>query len=139
MDFLLHLRSLSKKKRINFFEIISFFLSIETTVDATVARRREQKWLDMFSQWSLFIESRFDKIKKRCRKGIPASVRGQAWYHLSAAKYRREYEDRNCSTGNLFSFYLTQTIAARVLDDIKKDLARSFPDHEMFRNDGGCG
>jgi len=139
MDFLLHLRSLSKKKRINFFEIISFFLSIETTVDATVARRREQKWLDMFSQWSLFIESRFDKIKKRCRKGIPPSVRGQAWYHLSAAKYRREYEDRSCSTGNLFSFYLTQTIAARVLDDIKKDLARSFPDHEMFRNDGGCG
>jgi hypothetical protein len=112
--------------------------SIEDTIDAAVARRREQKWLAMFSHWSLFIESRFDKVKERCRKGIPASVRGQAWYHLSAAKYRQENADKNCSTGNLFKFYLTQTIDPRVLDDIKKDLARSFPDHEMFRGDG-CG
>lgn len=90
----------------------------------------------MFGQWPLFIESRFDKIKNRCRKGIPASVRGQAWYHLSAAKYRQEHEDKNCATGSLFSYYLTQDIDARVLEDIKKDLTRSFPDHEMFRGDG---
>lgn len=92
----------------------------------------------MFSQWPSFISSRFDKIKERCRKGIPRSVRGQAWFHLSAAKYRQTSEDRNCPEGNLFSYYLSQTADARVLDDIKKDLARSFPDHEMFRNDG-CG
>jgi hypothetical protein len=107
-------------------------------VKASVARRREQKWLDMFANWSSFIESRFDKVKARCRKGIPPSVRGQAWYHLSAAKYRRENADSNCSTGSVFNFYLTQTPALHVLEDIKKDLARSFPDHEMFRDDG-CG
>ena len=112
--------------------------SVEETVDAEVARRREQKWLVMFSRWPSFIESRFDKVKERCRKGIPASVRGQAWYHLSAAKYRQEHEDRNSSTKNLFSYYLTQPIDQRVLEDIKKDLARSFPDHEMFRGDA-CG
>ena len=92
----------------------------------------------MFTRWSLFIESRFDKVKTRCRKGIPPSVRGQGWYHLSAAKYRHEYANRNCSTGSMFNFYLTQTPAPNVLEDIKKDLARSFPDHEMFR-DNGCG
>jgi len=123
-------------KRINSFPIISSVFSFEETVDAKVARRREQKWLVMLAQWPLFIETRFDKLKERCRKGIPASVRGQGWYHLSAAKYRQENENRHCSTGNLFSFYLTQTIDLRVLDDIKKDLARSFPDHEMFRGDG---
>ncbi|CAF0928719.1 unnamed protein product [Rotaria sordida] len=112
--------------------------NIDETLDGTIVRRREQKWLDMFSQWPLFIGSRFDKVKKRCRKGIPASVRGQAWYHLSAAKYRRENEDRSCSTGSLFSYYLTQNPDPRVVDDIKKDLSRSFPDHEMFRGDG-CG
>ena len=92
----------------------------------------------MFTRWSLFIESRFDKVKTRCRKGIPPSVRGQGWYHLSAAKYRHEYANKNCSTGSMFNFYLTQTPAPNVLEDIKKDLARSFPDHEMFR-DNGCG
>ncbi len=115
-----------------------FVFSIEETVDGKIIRRREQKWLEMFSQWSLFIESRFDKLKNRCRKGIPASVRGQAWYHLSAAKYRQENENKKCSKGNVFSFYLTQPINSRVLDDINKDLTRSFPDHEMFRSDG-CG
>ncbi|CAF3000803.1 unnamed protein product [Rotaria socialis] len=120
-----------------------FFVSpgeshIEETVDAAVARRRELKWLDMLTQWPSFIASRFDKIKERCRKGIPGSVRGQAWYHLSAAKYRQENEDRNCPMESLFYYYLTKTPDARVLDDIKKDLARSFPDHEMFRDDG-CG
>ncbi|CAF1588239.1 unnamed protein product [Rotaria sp. Silwood1] len=110
-------------------------LNFEETLDPIVVRRREQKWLDMFSQWTLFISSRFDKVKNRCRKGIPASVRGQAWYHLSAAKYRQKTEDQNCSTGSVYSYYLTQDSDPRVLDDIKKDLARSFPDHEMFRGD----
>jgi hypothetical protein len=114
------------------------FYRTEESVKASVARRREQKWLEMFARWSSFIESRFDKVKERCRKGIPPSVRGQAWYHLSAAKYRHENSDRNCPTGNVFNFYLTQTPASHVLEDIRKDLARSFPDHEMFRDDG-CG
>jgi hypothetical protein len=115
-----------------------FFFSVEETVNPKVFRRREQKWLDMFDQWPLFIESRFDKLKNRCRKGIPASLRGLAWSYLSAAKYRQENENRKSSVGNIFSFYLTQPINARVLDDINKDLTRSFPDHEMFRGNG-CG
>ncbi|CAF4112022.1 unnamed protein product, partial [Adineta steineri] len=113
-------------------------LEMEESVKASVARRREQKWLDMFARWSSFIGAQFDKVKARCRKGIPPSVRGQAWYHLSAAKYRHENADRNCPTGSVFNFYLTQTPALNVLEDIRKDLARSFPDHEMFRDDG-CG
>jgi hypothetical protein len=138
MDFLCHLRNLSKIKRISLFSVYFAVFSTEDNVDGSVARRREQKWLDMFARWPSFIQSRFDKVKSRCRKGIPPSVRGQAWYHLSSAKYRQEYEDRNCSTGSLFSFYLTQTPDPRVLEDIKKDLTRSFPDHEMFRS-SGCG
>ncbi|CAF2539365.1 unnamed protein product [Rotaria sp. Silwood2] len=113
-------------------------LETEESVKASVARRREQKWLDIFARWSSFIESRFDKVKTRCRKGIPPSARGQGWYHLSAAKYRHENADSNCPTGSVFNLYLAQTPALNVLEDIKQDLARSFPDHEMFR-DNGCG
>jgi hypothetical protein len=139
MDFLFHPMNLSKKNPEKIISILFFCVfRMEESVKASVARRREQKWLDMFARWSSFIESRFDKVKERCRKGIPPSVRGQAWYHLSAAKYRHENADRNCPTGSLFNFYLTQTPASHVLEDIGKDLARSFPDHEMFR-DNGCG
>jgi hypothetical protein len=130
--------NLSKKTSFRLISGYYFLFRTEESVKASVARRREQKWLDMFARWSSFIESRFDKVKTRCRKGIPPSVRGQAWYHLSAAKYRHENADRNCPTGSLFNFYLTQTPASHVLEDIGKDLARSFPDHEMFR-DNGCG
>lgn len=115
-----------------------FLFSHEETIDGKILRRREQKWLDMFEHWPMFIESKFDRLKKRCRKGIPPAVRGQAWYHLSAAKYRQENANRTCSSGNLFQFYLRQSVNPRVLDDINKDLARSFPDHEMFRT-GACG
>ena len=92
----------------------------------------------MFARWTKFIPSRFDKVKSRCRKGIPASVRGQAWYHLSMAKYRQENADRHCQSGKLFSYYLTKTPDARIIDDINKDLPRAFPEHEMFQSDS-CG
>ena len=143
MDFLFHLMNSSKTNEMfyRFSEFVSFngfLFRTEESVKASVARRREQKWLDMFARWATFIDSRFDKVKERCRKGIPPSVRGQAWYHLSAAKFRHENADRNCPTGSVFNFYLTQTPASHVVDDIRKDLARSFPDHEMFRDDG-CG
>ncbi|CAF4359697.1 unnamed protein product [Rotaria sp. Silwood2] len=106
-------------------------LETEESVKASVARRRGQKWLDMFARWSSFIESRFDKVKTRCRKCIPPSVRDQGWYHLSAAIYPHENADRNCPTGSVFNLYLIQTPAINVLEDLNKDLARSFPDHEI--------
>lgn len=93
----------------------------------------------MFEQWPLVLDSRFDQLKQRCRKGVPASVRGRAWFYLSAAKYRQQHENSSCHQGDLFDYYLKQKIHHKVLDDIQKDLARSFPDHEMFRNDTACG
>ncbi|CAF2086903.1 unnamed protein product [Rotaria magnacalcarata] len=42
-------------------------IETEESVKASVARRQEQKWLDMFADWALSIELRFDKVKTRCR------------------------------------------------------------------------
>lgn len=50
-----------------------------------VVQRREKKWLIMLRNWDRFMQSKWVKIRDRCRKGIPESVRGQAWYHLCAA------------------------------------------------------
>ena len=40
-------------------------------------RRRERKWLEMLNRWDDWMLQNPKKIKSRCRKGIPASVRGR--------------------------------------------------------------
>jgi len=43
---------------------------------------RREKWLLMFKTWENVGQR---KLKRRCRKGIPDSVRGEAWMRLSGA------------------------------------------------------
>eukprot|EP00912_Choanoflagellata_sp_UC4_P000410 UC4_evm1s253 len=127
-------------------------------------RRREMKWNKMLpsvtEESSTTITSSFDwenriaagpqhrlarKIKSRCRKGIPDSVRGRAWFHLCGAqKFKKTFEQDGLSvlTNNgkeikIDSFRkLCETeIPARLneyLVVIAKDLDRTFPTHEMF-------
>ncbi|VDP52073.1 unnamed protein product [Soboliphyme baturini] len=45
------------------------------------------KWLDMFKHWPDYMNRHFDKVKSRCRKGIPPSVRAKAWKYMCGAQY----------------------------------------------------
>ncbi|CAF1197627.1 unnamed protein product [Didymodactylos carnosus] len=111
-------------------------LNAEESIDRIVLRRREQKWLEMFASWDVYIGEKFEKLKQRCRKGIPPALRGRAWFYLSSAEFRRKRAEQEYNLENVFEYYSTKQPAANVLNDIEKDLARSFPDHEMFRTDG---
>lgn len=48
-------------------------------------RIREAKWLQMLSQWEVWTHTQPDRIKNRCRKGIPDSLRGRAWLAIVGA------------------------------------------------------
>lgn len=66
------------------------------------------------------------QIRERCRKGIPMSVRPRAWLYLCGGKILLEkhpglYETLCQKPGNV-----------KYVDDIRKDLHRQFPQHEMF-------
>ena len=50
-----------------------------------VIRTRETKWIEMLRNFDEWMEKRFKKIKSRCRKGIPQSMRSRAWLHLTGA------------------------------------------------------
>lgn len=95
---------------------------------------REKKWLDMVDSWDKWILSkRFEHMKKRCRKGIPSAVRGKAWFylsggHISLSKYSKFYEKLEREPGD-----------EQVCDEIRKDIHRQFPNHELFREPGGPG
>ncbi|XP_003227751.2 TBC1 domain family member 10B [Anolis carolinensis] len=110
-----------------------FSVTLESAIPVDVARQRELKWLDMFSHWDKWLSRRFQKVKLRCRKGIPSSLRAKAWQLLSNSK---ELLDQNPGK---FEELERQTGDPKWLDVIEKDLHRQFPFHEMFAARGGHG
>lgn len=94
---------------------------------------REKKWLYMMEHWKDYMSKNYKKIRERCRKGIPQSVRPKAWFYLSGAyllyeKHPTLYEELLKDPGN-----------QHVIDDIKKDVNRQFPHHEMFLDEDKPG
>ncbi|XP_053473571.1 TBC1 domain family member 10B-like [Ictalurus furcatus] len=98
-----------------------------------VARHREMKWLDMFKNWDKWISRRFPKVKLRCRKGIPSSLRSRAWQLLSNS------EELLMANIGKFEELEREPGDPKWLDIIEKDLHRQFPFHEMFAARGGHG
>ncbi|KAH9525710.1 hypothetical protein Btru_002125 [Bulinus truncatus] len=96
-------------------------------------RKRETKWLDMFINWDKWMSKRFKKVKERCRKGIPPSLRARAWQYLCGSNFTME------QNRGVFEDYLKRQGDPKCIDDINKDLDRQFPLHEMFLSKGGVG
>ncbi|CAH8853555.1 unnamed protein product [Trichobilharzia szidati] len=57
----------------------------EDRVPLEVLRSRELKWRKMCSNWSLWYFKYHQKLRDRCRKGIPDSFRCEAWQRLCAS------------------------------------------------------
>ncbi|XP_076845210.1 TBC1 domain family member 10A [Brachyhypopomus gauderio] len=102
-------------------------------VPPEVLRQREVKWLDMLSHWDKWINKRFNKVRLRCQKGIPPSLRGRAWLYLSGGKVKRE---RNSEK---FKELDNMEGDPKWMDVIERDLHRQFPFHEMFVSRQGHG
>ncbi|KAL7860915.1 hypothetical protein AOLI_G00172640 [Acnodon oligacanthus] len=105
----------------------------EKEISVDVARHREMKWLDMFRNWDKWITRRFPKVKLRCRKGIPSSLRAKAWQLLSNS------EELLKDNAGKFEELEREQGDPKWLDIIEKDLHRQFPFHEMFAARGGHG
>ncbi|ELU13647.1 hypothetical protein CAPTEDRAFT_73725, partial [Capitella teleta] len=98
-----------------------------------ISRKRELKWLDMLENWEKWMSKRFKKVKRRCRKGVPPALRARAWQYLCGSKYLLDHNKGR------FDEYLRQAGDPRWNEDIRKDLHRQFPFHEMFIAKGGHG
>lgn len=97
-----------------------------TEEDIEIIRRRENKWLHMLDHWDKYMLEKYKKVRHRCRKGIPHSIRPRAWLHLCGAKYRMSRQPGG------FEQYVHEPGEQKWIDDIQKDLHRNFPNHEMF-------
>uniref|UniRef100_A0A146ZT07 TBC1 domain family member 10A n=1 Tax=Fundulus heteroclitus TaxID=8078 RepID=A0A146ZT07_FUNHE len=98
-----------------------------------VLRQREAKWLEMLNSWDKWMAKKHNKVKERCQKGIPPSLRGRAWLYLTGAKVKREQNKGR------FEELDNQPGDPKWVDVIERDLHRQFPFHEMFAARGGHG
>uniref|UniRef100_F6YRM0 Rab-GAP TBC domain-containing protein n=3 Tax=Ciona intestinalis TaxID=7719 RepID=F6YRM0_CIOIN len=96
-------------------------------------RKREIKWLTMLDNWDLWMAKKFSKVKQRCRKGIPSSLRGRAWQLLCGSNLLQRQ-----NVGKYEELLKTEA-ASNAVEDIEKDLHRQFPFHEMFAKKHGTG
>lgn len=63
------------------------------------------------------------------RKGIPQHLRGMVWQLLCNAQ--------NCAVRDQYTSYLSQSSPCEKV--IKRDVARTYPEHEFFREKGSPG
>lgn len=99
-----------------------------------VIQLREVKWIGMLNNFDVYMSKKFTKIKSRCRKGIPQSMRSKAWMHLTGAfllkKQKPNYFNECLQNPNNLDIN-------KYIEDIKKDLHRQFPNHEIFMKKEG--
>nr|XP_040054342.1 TBC1 domain family member 10A-like [Gasterosteus aculeatus aculeatus] len=102
-------------------------------IPTEVLRQREAKWLEMLNSWDKWMAKKHKKVKERCQKGVPPSLRGRAWLYLTGGKVRREQNQGK------FQALDNQPGDPKWVDIIERDLHRQFPFHEMFAARGGHG
>lgn len=73
------------------------------------------------------------KVRERCRKGIPPSIRPRAWLYLCGG------QESQRESVNLYERLCAQEGDSRWNEDIRKDLHRQFPYHEIFIEQEGHG
>ena len=110
------------------------------------------KWLQMLDEWDKYMSTKYKKVvyiivwlflimnisaykqvRDRCRKGIPSAVRPRAWQYLCGGSYLMK------QNVGVFEDLVAQPGDPKWIDDIKKDLHRQFPLHEMFQDSDGPG
>lgn len=108
----------------------------EQPIPPEVIMRREAKWIEMTSshrKWNKYVTKRFRTLRKRCRKGIPHSIRARAWFYLCGG---HKTLDRQVG---LFNQLDSLPGDENINQEISKDLHRQFPAHEIFATRDGSG
>lgn len=105
----------------------------ESEIAPEKARKREEKWLKMMGNWDKYFEKEPKKMKERCRKGIPDSLRGKVWLKLSGA------ERLMAENEGVFALQISKPDNDVVIHVIDKDLDRTFPTHVLFKKKGAQG
>ena len=92
---------------------------------------RIEKWNDMIKNYEEYRTKKFDKLKSRTRKGVPDSLRSYVW-QLFAEKDKYYIKD-------IFKTLDSEKLKEDIEIVIIKDLDRTYPDCQLFKDKYGNG
>lgn len=98
---------------------------------------REKKWGRMLSSketWAKLRTKNLNVLRRRCYKGIPISLRGQAWYTLTGADQTKAKHPRG-----YYQKLLQSTASNECCDQIDMDINRCFRTHVLYAARYGDG
>lgn len=91
-------------------------------------RMREQKWVTLMSSVPANQARKSKKVKRLLLEGVPSSVRGKVWGHITDSRARR--------MEGLFS-QLVRKAPSQFIPLVEQDVDRCFPDHPHLRDPRG--
>ncbi|XP_022236978.1 ecotropic viral integration site 5 ortholog-like isoform X2 [Limulus polyphemus] len=86
-------------------------------------------WGQVVNEWGLYVKKKHAYVKDLVRKGIPHHFRGIAWQLLCNAQV--------CPAKNNYAEYIKSYSPCEKV--IRRDIARTYPEHEFFREKDGVG
>ena len=104
-------------------------------IDGRKVLRREVKWNQMTGDWEKTNSKMYEKMKERCRKGIPSKFRGSAWQLLCGSRDAMKKPEN----AGVYVALTTKRSDSEIEGLIERDLGRTFPTHQLFRDDDGIG
>ena len=113
------------------------------TIESRERKQRTEKELMRSKKWQEMLDGMegknglaapaASKVKERIRKGIPNDQRERAWYHISgAAEWAMRYPNPHLA-------FAATSLSARVLDEIERDIDRTYPRHRIFSDPASGG
>lgn len=99
-------------------------------------KEREVKWIRMMNKPGAFgylRKYRGPKLKRRVKKGIPDSLRSKAWYGLCDIENTVKNKIPDLDKLDI------KSLPSRTVDEIERDIDRTFPRHELFSVRNGQG
>jgi len=109
---------------------------IPTTVQNEISKQDETSeedmwvlWAKIINEWEFWSKKKTSFVKELVRRGIPHHFRGIAWQLLCHAQ---ESIDRP----KYAEYIKTQSACEKV---IRRDIARTYPEHEFFKKKDGIG
>ena len=91
--------------------------------------KTDAKWMSMLNSWYFTVTFRNQALKRRLRRGIPSLLRPLAWYRLADISNTKKIFP------NPHEIDISK-LSKQVLDDIEKDIDRTYPEHDLFTDQG---
>lgn len=106
-------------------------------------------WAEVLDSWQVN-EQRPKLLSKLVKQGIPEALRGEVWQRLSNCDISQEMMDKYrlyitkvrfkcCLKGFFFLIYFIYLQESGCEGVIKRDINRTFPAHDYFKESGGSG